>query len=191
MTFKVRPATPDDEDEIMLLLGQMHAEGGLLPLSEMRARDMFRRAFRKEGAVMGVVGAPGDIKAMIYLLISNYWYTEAFHLEELFNFVRPDVRNTPDGSKLADQMIEYAKKCAVETGLPLLIGVLTNKRMEGKVRLYRRSLGYPAGAFFMFNSKWQNEVAGNEDFWRLPFPARGTGKGRAAISGRVKETCDG
>ena len=37
------------------------------------------------------------------------------------------------------------------------IGVVTNKQMAGKVRLYRRLLGTPAGAFFVTNSKWQAE----------------------------------
>jgi len=57
----------------------------------------------------------------------------------------------------AQRMIEFAKDCAIEIGLPLTIGVLTNQRMEGKVRLYQRSLGVPAGAWFVFNAKWVNE----------------------------------
>lgn len=172
MTESVRIATRSDEDEVMRLLTIMHAEGGILPLDEMEARKTFNMAFDRQGGILGVVGEPGDIKAMIFLLISRYWYTSHHHLEELFNFVRPDVRKSKEN--YAPRMIEFAKKCANEIGIPLLIGVLTNQRMEGKVRLYRRSLGVPAGALFVHFPEgmgWQNEA--NEEFWKEPFPKRG------------------
>lgn len=176
MMGTVRLATGDDEDEIMGLLTIMHAEGGILPLDEMEARKMFRLAFGRQGGILGVIGDPGDIRAMIFLLISKFWYTRSHHLEELFNFVRPDVRNSVENSKdgYAFKLIEFAKKCADEIRLPLTIGILTNQRMEGKVRFYRRSLGVPAGAWFVHmppGIQWQNEL--NEEFWKEPFPRRG------------------
>jgi hypothetical protein len=174
MTEHVRLATFEDEDSIMNLMHIMHAEGGLMPLDEMSVRDMFHRAFNRKGAIMGVIGGPGDIRAMIFLLIGKFWYTGQFHLEELFNFVRPDERK----GDYAGKMITFAKKCATETKLPLVIGVLTNDRMEGKVRLYRRNLGYPAGAFFVYNANWINEPSG-KDFWRKPFPGNA-----AALNGK-------
>ena len=165
----VRVASVSDEPEIMLLLNQMHSEGGIMPLDQMEASAMFHRAFNRQGGILGVIGEPGDIKAMIYLLMSRFWYSRAYHLEELFNFVRPDMRKSKEN--YAQRMIEFAKDCAIEIGLPLTIGVLTNPRMEGKVRLYQRSLGVPAGAWFVFNAKWVNEEP-NVQFWREPFPKR-------------------
>jgi hypothetical protein len=142
----------------------------------MEAKKTFDLAFNRQGGILGVIGEPGDIKAMIFLLISKFWYTKNHHLEELFNFVRPDVRSAASSSKdgYAFQLIEFAKKCAEEIGLPLTIGVLTNIRMEAKVRLYRRSLGVPAGAWFVHNCTWQNEIQ-NDEFWKDPFPKRGRG----------------
>ena len=171
----VRIAIQSDEDEIMNLLAIMHAEGGILPLDEMEARNTFRMAFNRQGGILGVIGESGDIKAMIFLLISRFWYTKHHHLEELFNFVRPDVRKSKEN--YAPRLIDFAKSCSDEIGIPLTIGILTNQRMEGKVRLYRRSLGVPAGAWFVHGANWQNES--NEDFWKEPFPKRGrvsTGK---------------
>lgn len=165
----VRVATIADEPEIMLLLNQMHAEGGVMPLDQMEASQMFHRAFNRQGGILGVIGESGDIKAMIYLLMSKFWYTTHWHLEELFNFVRPDMRKSKEN--YARRMIQFAKECSVEIGLPLTIGVLTNQRMEGKVRLYQRELGVPVGAWFMHNSKWQNEP--NTEFWKEPFPKKG------------------
>ena len=37
--------------------------------------------------------------------------------------------------------------------IPLLIGVLSNKRTEGKIRLYERQLGKPSGAFFLYGAR--------------------------------------
>lgn len=168
----VRIATINDVDNVMLLLSQMHAEGGIMPLSEMEARKTFDLAFNRQGGILGVIGEPGDIRAMIFLLISRFWYSSDHHLEELFNFVRPDMRRAKEN--YAPRLIEFAKECSDEIKIPLVIGVLTNQRMEGKVRLYRRSLGIPAGAFFVHmpvGTNWQNEA--NEEFWREPFPKRG------------------
>jgi len=176
----VRIATYADEDEVIKLTHLMHSEGGILPYDEMEVRAMIHRAFNRQGGILGVIGEPGDIKAMIYILISKFWYTKANHLEELFNFVRPDVRKAPQN--YARQTIAFAKKCATEIGLPLTIGVLTNYRMEGKVRLYRRELDIPAGAWFVYNCKWQNEEP-NEDFWKEPFPKRGKSNGRLSKAG--------
>lgn len=150
MTQAVRYATREDEPEVIRLLHEMHAEGGLFPLDLDIARLMFARAFDRKGGMIGVIGERDNIEAMIYLLITNFWYTRQNHLEEIFNFVRPDHRNSPHSKTL----IEFAKHCATKIGIPLVIGVMTNKRMEAKVRLYRFRLGPPAGAFFVFNSAW-------------------------------------
>jgi hypothetical protein len=52
--------------------------------------------------------------------------------------------------------------------LVFLTGIITNSHMAGKVRLYRRLLGYPTGAFFIHNSdKWKSEpMAENGDLTR-------------------------
>jgi len=178
----VRIDQPSDEDEIMQLFTLMHSEGGLMPLDEMEARSMLHRVFNRQGGILGVIGEPGHIKAMIYLLISKFWYTKHFHLEELFNFVRPDCRLDGESAKerYGTKLIQFAKKCSDEIGLPLTIGVLTNIRMEAKVRMYQRELGVPAGAWFVHfpnGTSWQNQLPNNE-FWRDTFGNRATRKMR-------------
>lgn len=168
MTDNVRIATRDDASEIIRLLNLMHSENAMMPLEESCAHEFFDRAFDKKGGIIGVIGDPGDIKAMIYLLITRFWYTNANHIEECFNFVRPDHRK----SNYARDLIAFAQECSDKCKLPLVIGVLTNNRMEGKVRLYRRTLGYPAGAFFVYGANWTEAEASNEDFWKTPFPVR-------------------
>ncbi len=168
MSEEVRIATRADEPEIIQLLHVMHFENGMMPLDEACANEFFARAFDKKGGIIGVIGQPNDIRAMIYLLVTRFWYTSTNHLEECFNFVRPDMRK----SDYARTLIRFAQKCSDEIKIPLLIGVLTNNRMEGKVRLYRRLLGIPGGAFFVYGANWSVCDPSSEDFWRAPFPER-------------------
>jgi hypothetical protein len=159
---EVRIATREDEPQILQLLHLMHAEGGLFPLDEDRAREMFAKAFDRKGGIIGVIGPTHNIEAAIGLLITSYWYTSDNHIEEYFNFVRPDRRQ----STHAKTLIAFAKKCSEAIEIPLVIGVLTNNRMAAKVRLYRGQLGHPSGAFFVVNSKWNITPEPNpDDFW--------------------------
>lgn len=170
----VRLAHSSDEAEVLAHIRIMHAESGWRELDIDRCRIFLARAFDRKGGILGVIGAPGHIRAMIYVLITNAWYTSEHHLEELFCWVHPDHRNS-DYSKL---LIEFAKDCSdrisVEMGskCPLIMGILTGKRMAAKVRLYRRFFGIPVGAYFAHNVCWPQAEPSEEDFWRLPSMAK-------------------
>ncbi len=172
---KIRLAQASDEPEILHLLQVMHAESGWRPLDIDAARETFARAFHRQGGILAVIGAPGSIRAMLYLLITRAWYTRDNHIEELFCWVHPEHRRS-DYSKL---LIEYAKKCSDDISrdmgqkVPLIMGVLTNAQMAAKVRLYRRFFGIPVGAIFAHNATWvaKHEPC-EEDFWRIPKLAR-------------------
>ena len=78
-------------------------------------------------------------------MLDPVWFSDEFQLLELFNFVRPDSR----ASDFAKSLIGYAKTCAEGLGIDLMIGVLSNERMEAKVRLYGRMLP-KAGELFCY-----------------------------------------
>jgi hypothetical protein len=172
----VRLASRDEEEEIMEMCREIHSENGLVSMDEGKVRQMLHRAFNKEGGIIGIIGKPGALEAIIMIVMTNFWSSNETHLEELFSYVRRPFRtkfNGPDTIKMphAEALVLFAKKCSDEIGVPLVIGVITNKRMAGKVRLYRSILGYPAGAYFVINPKWINgEDLTNEDFWKTPFP---------------------
>jgi hypothetical protein len=152
----IRLAAASDEDEIMALCQELHSENGLFPMSEQRVREMLRRCWDRKGGLMGLIGAPGAIEAMMLLLISSYWYTDQWHLEELFSYVRPSARR----STHAKTLVAWAKRASDEIGIPLVIGILSNTRTEAKVRLYRRQLQDPAGAFFVYGpTQWRPQPA--------------------------------
>lgn len=176
---KPRLALPGDEAEIIMLVRMMHAESGLFSLSEDRVRETLSRAWNRKGSILAVIGSPGNIRAMLCVEFARSWYTDDDHLEEKFCWVHPDHRQS-DYSKL---LIEEAKRYSDDISarskarggplIPLLMGVLTSRRMAPKVRLYRRFFGIPVGAFFVHNATWvSKDDVSEEDFWRLPNMAK-------------------
>ena len=82
------------------------------------------------------------------MLVTTPWYSEEANLEELFIFVKPEHRKT----KNAIELMNFAKWCSETSNLPLFIGVISNERTQGKVRLYKRQFSEPVGSFFVYKS---------------------------------------
>ncbi len=169
----VRLAGKAEEAELMEMCREIHAENGLVSMSEPKVKAMLNRAFNREGGIIGVIGEPGSLEAIIMIVMTSFWSSEDTHLEELFSYVRRPFRRKLHGPNLphAEALAHFAKKCSNEIGVPLVIGIITNNRMAGKVRLYRKIFGYPSGAYFVVNPRWINgEDLTSEDFWKSPFP---------------------
>ena len=157
----VRFATRADEADLLKMCHELHEENGLFDMDEEAVKDTLNHAFDRKGGLIGVIDGPKGIEASCYLLITTIWYTKNNHLEELWNFVRPPFRR----SNHATTMVTWAQYCAEKIGLPLMIAILSNHRTEAKVRLYRRKLGVPAGAFFIYGDGLKHKsLFGNEIF---------------------------
>jgi hypothetical protein len=100
------------------------------------------------------VGGHNNIEGMLALLISQFWYTQDWCLEEIQNYVRPPYRKTTH----AKDMIRFGQRCSDELGIPLVIGVVANERTRAKMELYRRQLGDPAGGYFIHHPVGKNVV---------------------------------
>ena len=146
---RVRIAAPQEEDAVMEMCRELHAENGIFKLSEDKVRGILGRAFRREGGILGVIGHPENPEAMIYMQMTSMWYTEDPCLEELYTFVRPQFRR----SRNAVDLLHFSKWAAETANLPLFIGVISNEQTERKVQLYQRQFSNPAGSFFLFNYK--------------------------------------
>lgn len=146
-TPRVRLAKPEDEEEIFQICKMLHQENAIFPMSEPKVRNRIRECLYQKGGIIGVVGEPGSIEAIICLTLGSLWYTDAWSLDEHFNYVLPNHRRSDN----AKELIIFAKACAQNLNLPLMIGILSNERTEAKVRLYKRQLGAPSGAFFLVN----------------------------------------
>lgn len=155
ITSPVRKAVLADKPELMELCRALHAENAMFSMNENKVEAMLDKAFNQQGAVIGALGHTGEIQGAISLLISSFWYSDQYCLEELYSFVFPQYRR----SENAKHLITFAKRCSTELGIPLVIGVVSNIRTRAKVGLYQRQLSDPVGAYFAYNMPQKEPVA--------------------------------
>ena len=159
--LSVRIGTPDDVDDIMSLALSACDENGFVEPDPVRLLTEIWPALNLEDGVIGIIGKNGEKpEGAILLRVVTMWYSNHQILEEKAVFIDPQYRSAKGGR--ARCLCEFAKKVADSLGLPLLIGVLSNQRTEGKVRLYERQFGPPSGAFFLYNARtggWKAEAA--------------------------------
>lgn len=144
----VRIATQADEPAIYELLIRMHGESGMFAFNEKRVREHIEAGTRYKGGIAGVIEGPKGVEATIGIATGQVWYSDDWHISELWNFIHPDYRT----SGHAPRLIKFAQWCSDQMQLPLLVGVVSNKRTEAKVRLYKRLLPQ-TGTFFMWGGK--------------------------------------
>lgn len=143
-TIPVRKAVASDRAVILNICHRNHEENGQFSLAPKKVEAMVDRAFTGGGAIIGVVGRD-QVEGIIMLLISQFWYTDDWCLEEIMNYVLPDYRR----STHAKDMIKFGIRCSDELSIPLVIGVVSNERTKPKIELYRRQLGEPVGGYFI------------------------------------------
>lgn len=145
ITIPVRKAAPRDREPVLEICRQNHAENGQFSLSMAKVEGMVDKAFNSGGAIIGLVGGHNRIEGAILLNIGQFWYTDDWCVEEIFNYVHPEFRK----STHAKDMIDFGKRCSDELAIPLVIGVVSNERTRAKMELYRRRLGDPVGGYFI------------------------------------------
>lgn len=147
----VRLATGRDADNIYNFLLNLNTENAVFKMSEMRARNAIASCLEPDadrgqiGGVIGIIDGGHGIEGCVGLRPSQMWYTAEWFLDELWNFVHPDYRK----SNHAKRLIEFSKWSASNIGLPLVMGIVTRKRLEPKMRLYQRQLAQ-IGAYFIY-----------------------------------------
>ena len=117
----------------------------------------FYPALCLDHGLCAVIGAPrGSIEGLVLLRTVKFWYSSETVLEERGLFIYPQFRSAKGGR--ARKLVEYSKHVADQLGMPLIMGVLSNTRTEGKVKLYTRLFGPPAGAFFLYGARTTGHV---------------------------------
>lgn len=147
----VRPIQAKDEEALMELAIVNNRENGVAPLSETKMRNMIRKGINHDGCIIGVIDGAEGLAGSIGMLITQWWYSDSWHLEEIWNFVHPDYRKQKEtnGVSCANKLLHFAKWSSEQMQMPLLIGVIATERMEAKVRLYQRQFP-PVGALFYY-----------------------------------------
>jgi N-acetylglutamate synthase-like GNAT family acetyltransferase len=151
-TLEIRLATAADMDEVMKLAVTCCEENGFVNASaDLLAKEIYPALCQDHG-LFPVIGEPGGaIEGGALLRIGAMWYSHASVVEERAIVIYPKFRSAKGGR--ARRLCEYSKHVADTLGIPLLIGVLSNTRTEGKVRMYKRIFGEPAGAFFLYGAQ--------------------------------------
>ena len=101
----------------------------------------------------GVIGpnpAQRNSKDFVILRIGTLYHSTAPCVEEKVVFVHPDFRAAKGGR--ARKLCEFSKKVADTLDIPLLIGICSSSRTAGKVKLYERIFGPPAGAYWLYKT---------------------------------------
>lgn len=147
--IQVRTGTPADVHSVMELALMGSAENGFVRPNPQKLLAEIWPSLHLSGGIMGIIG-DDKLEGAILLRVNSLWYSDDLFLEERAIYVHPDFRSAKGGR--AARLCEFAKKAAEKLGLPLMIGVLSNTRTAGKVRLYERQFGPQAGSYFLWNA---------------------------------------
>jgi hypothetical protein len=150
--FGVRIGTPDDVHPMMDLAMQACDENGFVDPNPQKLLAEIWPALNLENGIVGIIqDEGGSLEGAILLRVGTMWYSNAQVVEERAIFVHPNFRSAKGGR--AKRLCEFSKKVADTLSLPLMIGVLSNHRTAGKIRMYQRIFGEPSGAFFLYGAK--------------------------------------
>jgi hypothetical protein len=151
--LNIRIGKKEDVDEVMRIAMMACEENGFVEPNPERLLDDIWPALNLEQGMVGIIGPKGtkEVQGAVLLRIGNLWYSDKKIIEEKAIFVDPKYRSAKGGR--AKKLCEFSKKVSDELGIPLVIGVLSNHRTAGKVRMYQRIFGEPSGAFFLYQAK--------------------------------------
>ncbi len=146
----VRLVQCGDERALYNFIESGHKESAVYALSSSKVNSYIDAAINRTiPIIIGIIDSPtkNEIAASICISYEQQWYTDEWHLGELWNNVRPDYRK----SNYAKDLIQFGKWVSDTAGKAFNMGIVTTDRMEAKIRLYRRQELKQVGAYFMYN----------------------------------------
>ena len=147
----IRVGMPDDIHQLMDLAMNASQELAFVNYDPQKILAEIWAALHQEGGIVGVIGeAGGQIEGAVLLRTGAMWYSSEKVLEEKGIFIHPDFRNSR--AHRGRRLCEFSKRVADQLGIPLMIGILSNDRLEAKTRLYERQFGKPSGMFFLYGA---------------------------------------
>jgi len=148
MEYDVQLAQPHMAEEITDVLLEGRDEGFVFPPDREIVLEFVKSIMNKNGGLLGVIVGDSGIEGVIGVKLDKFWFADQWYLVDLFTFVHPEFRR----STRAKCLLAFAKKCAKEMNLPLLMGIMSNIRTEAKSRLYERQFDR-AGNYFVYNKE--------------------------------------
>jgi len=149
--LNIRAGVPDDIHQLMELAMDASRELAFVkPDPEKILADIWA-ALHQEDGIVGVIGEIGkQIEGAVLLRVGAMWYSSEKVLEERGIFIHPDFRSSR--AHRGRRLCEFSKRVADQLGMPLIIGILSNDRLEAKARLYERQFGKPSGTVFLYGA---------------------------------------
>ena len=144
---RVRVATHRDEDELLALVRQCHAETGLGDIALDKVRGLLRRAFTprcNDPVLIGVAGQK-SIEGSICLVVDTPPLSDTPFLSAVWNYVLPAFRKSSNAKDLIAFAAMQSQPAPIGIGLKLKMDIPATMRTEAQVRLYKRQLGDPVG----------------------------------------------
>lgn len=148
MEYDVQLAQPSMAEEITDVLLEGRDEGFVFPPDREIVLEFVKDIMNKNGGLLGVIVGDSGIEGIIGVKLDKFWFSDQWYLFDLFTFVHPEFRR----STRAKCLLAFAKKCAKEMQLPLVMGIMSNIRTEAKSRLYERQFDR-AGNYFVYNKE--------------------------------------
>lgn len=146
--IQVREGTLKDFDECCRLALAAVAENALVKPDPQKLLEHIYAALTKNHGIMGVIGQPGGrLEGGVLLRMGCLWYSSEMVLEEKVLYVAEEFRSAKGGR--ARKLAEWCISVSDSLGIPLEVGMLSNERTEGKIRLYERIFGKAAGVYFV------------------------------------------
>ena len=164
----VRTGTPADMATLMEMAKLGAQENGMVPFDINQIAKEFWPALHLDFGIVGIVGpSDGTIEGAVLLRITTFWYgfkegpQAKPMIEERWLWTHQDYRAAKGGR--ARKLCEFVKTTSDQLGLPLMIGILSNIRLESKIKLYERVFGKPCGVTWMYRPPQIAERAAPSD----------------------------
>jgi hypothetical protein len=149
--LNIRAGVPSDIHQLMDLAMNASKELAFVNYDPEKILAEIWAALHQESGIVGVIGpVDGQIEGAVLLRVGAMWYSSEKVLEEKGIFIHPDFRSSR--AHRGRRLCEFSKRVADQLGMPLIIGILSNDRLEAKARLYERQFGKPSGTFFLYGA---------------------------------------
>lgn len=149
--LNIRVGNPNDIHQLMELAMDASKELAFVNYDPEKILAEIWAALNREDGIVGVIGEVGEqIEGAVLLRVGAMWYSSEKVLEEKGIFIHPDFRSSR--AHRGRRLCEFSKRVADQLGMPLIIGILSNDRLEAKARLYERQFGKPSGTFFLYGA---------------------------------------
>lgn len=140
-------ARADDEEALVSLLRERHAEEGIGRFDEAKARAAVRRGTTREYSLIGIVRGRYAIEASVGLVVTSWWDSDSDVLSDLWCFTREPYRKSPHGRTL----LAFAKWASIQLQKPLIAThILAPSTLKRTVSL-SKEIGTPRAHIYYFD----------------------------------------